>query len=178
MIYSTQEFSGDGTPFVLQTNMSEAMSDIQVMATEATPTLVPTGPPATLPIARIPRSTIGVAPVKPELVFSSSFVLRKSLSLGNRYILSSRVPQPVIDDDAAECKTNNVADGPSTDVRDRRDSVDGEADGDGNKRQKLSKEEKKARTGQNKGRRFKAMQDEVKVCKSWVQSGVCDFGDK
>jgi tRNA-dihydrouridine synthase 3 len=103
--------------------------------------------------------------------------------LWNRYIISSRVPQPVIDDDAAECKTNHVADGPSIDVRDRRDARDGPVDGEaeeveGNKRQKLSKEEKKARTGQNKGRRFKAMQDEVKVCKSWVQSGVCDFGER
>lgn len=99
-------------------------------------------------------------------------------SLANdRYILSSRVPQPVIDDDAAECKTNHVADDPaSVDVKDRRDE---EQDADGNtKRQKLSKEEKKARSGQNKGRRFRAVMDEVRVCKDWVAEGRCDFGDK
>lgn len=91
------------------------------------------------------------------------------------------MPAPVIDDDAAECKTNNVADGPSVDVRDRRDgepAAEGE-EGEGNKRQKLSKEDKKARSGQNKGRRFKAMgEDEVRVCKSWVREGRCDFGDR
>ena len=99
-----------------------------------------------------------------------------------RYILSSRVPQPVIDDDAAECKTNHVADDPaSVDVKDRRDdedaAVDVDAEGD-TKRQKLSKEEKKARSGQNKGRRFRAVMDEVRVCKDWVAEGRCDFGDK
>ena len=88
------------------------------------------------------------------------------------------MPQPVIDDDAAECKTNNVADDPaSVDVKDRRDGVE-EDGGEGNKRQKLSKEEKKARTGQNKGRRFRAVMDEIKMCKSWVAEGKCDFGER
>ena len=97
-----------------------------------------------------------------------------------RYILSSRVPQPVIDDDAAECKTNHVADDPaSVDVKDRRDDEDAAVDAEGDtKRQKLSKEEKKARSGQNKGRRFRAVMDEVRVCKDWVAEGWCDFGDK
>ncbi|KAI5450446.1 tRNA-dihydrouridine synthase 3 [Naganishia albida] len=117
-----------------------------------------------LPIAPLRPST-GVAPVKAE------------------YIVSSRIPTPVVDDDAAECKTNHVSTGPSEDVKDRRDD---DAEG-GNKRQKvddrdsgkkLSKEEKKARTGQNKGRRFMSIQDGVRVCKDFIQDGECAFGTK
>ncbi|KAJ9121268.1 hypothetical protein QFC24_004944 [Naganishia onofrii] len=117
----------------------------------------------------------GVAPVKAE------------------YLLSNRVPEPVIDDDAAECKTNHVAESttPGGDVRDRRDAdnEDDDANGDdrGNKRQrvdesgagrKLTKEEKKARQGQNKGRRFKALKDEVQLCRDFMNTGECPFGVK
>ncbi|KAJ9091265.1 hypothetical protein QFC19_009175 [Naganishia cerealis] len=117
-------------------------------------------------------SAHGVAPVKPE------------------YLLSTRVLAPVIDDDAAECKTNHVADSttPGGDVRDRRDDDDTDAQDEGsNKRQrvdeagagrKLTKEEKKARQGQNKGRRFKALKDEVQLCRDFMNTGECPFGAK
>jgi tRNA-dihydrouridine synthase 3 len=103
------------------------------------------------------------------------------------------VPEPVIDDDAAECKTNHVAESttPGGDVRDRRDAdnEDDDANGDdrGNKRQrvdesgagrKLTKEEKRARQGQNKGRRFKALKDEVQLCRDFMNTGECPFGVK
>lgn len=42
----------------------------------------------------------------------------------------------------------------------------------------MTKEEKKARQGQNKGRRFMSIHDGVRVCKDFIQDGECAFGDK
>jgi tRNA-dihydrouridine synthase 3 len=135
---------------------------------------------------------MGSLPSKPSKYLSvnyNSSPTDRTASL--RYLLSYRVPEPVIDDDATECKTNHVADSttPGGDVRDRRDDNDEDEDGDGrgNKRQrvdesgagrKLTKDEKKARQGQNKGRRFKALKDEVQLCRDFMNTGECPFGLK
>ncbi|KAH8990766.1 zinc finger dihydrouridine synthase [Lactarius akahatsu] len=45
-------------------------------------------------------------------------------------------------------------------------------------RRKLSKEEKKAQRGSNKGRRWAKMRDEVDLCWRFAGSGKCDFGSE
>jgi tRNA-dihydrouridine synthase 3 len=43
---------------------------------------------------------------------------------------------------------------------------------------KLTKEEKKARSGSNKGRRFKGLHDEIKACWSFAGGAGCYKGNE
>jgi tRNA-dihydrouridine synthase 3 len=45
-------------------------------------------------------------------------------------------------------------------------------------RRKLTKEEKKAQRGSNKGRRWAKVRDEVDLCWRFAGSGKCDFGSE
>jgi tRNA-dihydrouridine synthase 3 len=48
----------------------------------------------------------------------------------------------------------------------------------GTERRKLSKDEKKAQRGSNKGRRWAKVRDEVELCWRFAGSGKCDFGSE
>ncbi|KAJ7073024.1 zinc finger dihydrouridine synthase [Mycena amicta] len=76
---------------------------------------------------------------------------------------------PTPDDDAAEG------------VRPSRDSRDNGGDdrNGGRKGKKMSKAEKKARTGMNTGRRFGKVRDEgLQLCYQVAAGGMCDYGDQ
>ncbi|KAF8142906.1 zinc finger dihydrouridine synthase [Mycena galopus ATCC 62051] len=75
------------------------------------------------------------------------------------------------DDDAAEGSSSHVrGHAPSEGQQDARSS--------GPARGKLTKAQKKAQTGMNKGRRFGKMRDEVDLCYQVAAGGMCDFGDQ
>ncbi|KAF9045905.1 zinc finger dihydrouridine synthase [Hymenopellis radicata] len=92
----------------------------------------------------------GTAPIKAEFLLSSS-------------IAQSTIP----DDDAAEGGTSRTAgvSRPGDDVR-----------SNGGGRKKMSKEEKKAQRGQNKGRRFGKIRDDLDLCWRIASGSVCEFG--
>ena len=46
------------------------------------------------------------------------------------------------------------------------------------KRQRLSKQEKKKRTGANKGRRYVKMRDEVELCWKLANGEACELGEE
>jgi len=48
----------------------------------------------------------------------------------------------------------------------------------GSERRKLTKEEKKAQRGSNKGRRWAKVRDGVDLCWRFAGSGKCDFGSE
>ena len=48
----------------------------------------------------------------------------------------------------------------------------------GAQRKKLAREEKKKRRGQNKGRRFQKMRDEVDLCWKVATGETCEFGSE
>ena len=84
--------------------------------------------------------------------------------------------QPQVDDASIEEGTNRSA-------QKRKQEVDD--DGSPKKpklnsaeRRKLSKEEKKALRGSNKGRRWVKVRDEVDLCWRFAGSGQCDFGSE
>ncbi|KAF7342235.1 tRNA-dihydrouridine(47) synthase [NAD(P)(+)] [Mycena venus] len=80
---------------------------------------------------------------------------------------SSAVP----DDDAAEGSSSHVhGHTPSDGQQDTRSS--------GPARGKLTKAQKKAQTGVNKGRRFGKVRDELDLCYQVAAGGMCDFGDQ
>lgn len=97
-----------------------------------------------------------------------------------RYLLTANPqPLPQVDDDAAEGSTSKV----------KRDARDGDRDGDGEdghaskkarlsgaERRKLTKDEKKQQRGQNKGRRWGKVRDELDLCWRFASEGKCDFG--
>ncbi|KAI5121594.1 hypothetical protein M0805_009465 [Coniferiporia weirii] len=85
----------------------------------------------------------------------------------------SAAPREIIDDDSAENATNHI-NGVEPRGRDNEDERSGPPPG---KRQKLSKEEKKKRSGANKGRRFGKVRDELELCWKVAVGNVCDFGD-
>lgn len=78
---------------------------------------------------------------------------------------------PVPDDDAAEGSTNPA--GNSTRPDDPRDHRDG-----GFSRKKISKEQKKAQRGANKGRRFGKVRDDLDLCWRIAGGGLCEFGEE
>ena len=97
-----------------------------------------------------------------------------STHLVNRYLISTE-PRATIDDDAAESSTNRI-DG--TDGLVHQDD-EGHVGRDGpppGKRQKISKEEKKKRTGANKARRFAKMKDQLELCWKVAVGNECEFG--
>ncbi|KIJ58427.1 hypothetical protein HYDPIDRAFT_102661 [Hydnomerulius pinastri MD-312] len=92
----------------------------------------------------------GTAPVKPE------------------YLLSS-VYRPAADDDAAEGSISHVGNTTSSGL-----AIDGEPNQGG--RKKLSKEQKKAQRGANKGRRFGKVRDELELCWRVANGAMCEYG--
>ncbi|KAH8981918.1 zinc finger dihydrouridine synthase [Lactarius hatsudake] len=103
----------------------------------------------------------GTAPIKAEFLTSTAESL-----------------QPQVDDASTEEGTNRSAQ--------KRRQEDDPNDADSPKkpkltaaeRRKLSKEEKKAQRGSNKGRRWAKMRDEVELCWRFAGSGKCDFGSE
>ncbi|KAF8801086.1 zinc finger dihydrouridine synthase [Phlegmacium glaucopus] len=95
----------------------------------------------------------GTAPVKQEFLISTK----------NHY---------VADDDAAEGATSHSRGQPHRDGRD----VDAR-DARGPSRGKLTKEQKKAQRGANKGRRFGKVRDELDLCWKVANGSVCEFGE-
>jgi hypothetical protein len=86
-----------------------------------------------------------------------------------RYLLHIK-SQPAPDDDAAE---GNTKQGEGYRRPDDRDQSRG-----GPARKKLSKEEKKAQRGANKGRRFGKIRDELELCWRIADGSICEFGDE
>ncbi|KAK7683626.1 tRNA-dihydrouridine synthase 3 [Cerrena zonata] len=85
------------------------------------------------------------------------------------YLLSTQ-PRPAPDDDAAEGSTSHVTNDERGDSRDARST--------GPQRRKFSKEERKNRTGANKGRRFQKIRDEVELCWKIAKGNSCEFGSE
>ncbi|KAF8916842.1 hypothetical protein CPB85DRAFT_1374476 [Mucidula mucida] len=92
----------------------------------------------------------GTAPIKAEFLLSSSIA-----------------PSSIPDDDAAEGGMSRTA-GVSRLGEDVRSNGGG--------RKKMSKEEKKAQRGQNKGRRFGKIRDDLDLCWKIASGSVCEFG--
>jgi tRNA-dihydrouridine synthase 3 len=80
-------------------------------------------------------------------------------------------PTSVPDDDAAEGSSSHVrGHAPSGDQPDDTRSS-------GPARGKLTKAQKKAQTGMNKGRRFGKVRDELDLCYQVAAGGMCAFTD-
>ncbi|KAL5498012.1 DUS3 [Sanghuangporus vaninii] len=83
-------------------------------------------------------------------------------------------PRTVIDDDVAESKSSHINDG--------HHAISQEYGGQNTlppgRRHKISKEEKKKRTGANKGRRFGKTRDELELCWKVAKGDVCEFGSE
>ncbi|KAF9467198.1 hypothetical protein BDZ94DRAFT_1211631 [Collybia nuda] len=87
------------------------------------------------------------------------------------YLLSLTTTGNAADDDAAEGNTGSG----------RRYSRDGDNEvtaSRGPNRGKLSKEQKKARQGANKGRKFGKVRDELDLCWRLANGATCEFGDE
>ncbi|KAL5514842.1 DUS3 [Sanghuangporus baumii] len=83
-------------------------------------------------------------------------------------------PRSIIDDDAAESQTSHINGGHNT-ISQEDGGQDTLPPG---KRHKMSKEEKKKRTGANKGRRFGKTRDELELCWKVARGDVCEFGSE
>ncbi|KAI0080450.1 zinc finger dihydrouridine synthase [Panus rudis PR-1116 ss-1] len=81
--------------------------------------------------------------------------------------LLSNIARAAPDDDAAEGSTSHAT---TSEASDQRTSQTGA------QRRKLSKEERKARTGANKGRRFQKMRDDVELCWKIARGQTCEAG--
>ena len=94
----------------------------------------------------------GTAPVKAEYVQRCISVI--ILTNITRFLLSN-ASRPVVDDDAAEGSTSA-----------HTGTIDPIADTDANPggRKKLTRQQKKAHRGANKGRRFGKVRDELELC--------------
>ncbi|KAG7445828.1 zinc finger dihydrouridine synthase [Guyanagaster necrorhizus] len=82
------------------------------------------------------------------------------------YLLSGPAPSSAPDDDAAEGSRNCI--GGTWRSEEPRSS--------GPSRKKMSKEEKKAQRGQNKGRRFGKIRDEFDLCWKIANGAACEHG--
>jgi tRNA-dihydrouridine synthase 3 len=105
-------------------------------------------------------------------------ILNPPYRLLKRYILKDNSAPPAPNDDAAEALTN-----PASSTRPRVDDRDTYHDSKrqrtaGGSGKKMSKEEKKARSGSNKSRRFKALHDEINICWSYAGGMGCFKGDE
>ncbi|KDR71559.1 hypothetical protein GALMADRAFT_791101 [Galerina marginata CBS 339.88] len=87
------------------------------------------------------------------------------------YLISTK-PQYLADDDAAEGTTGQR--------RDARDSAPGgdSRDSRGPTRGKMTKEQKKARQGQNKARKFGKVRDELDLCWKIANGSTCEYGSE
>jgi tRNA-dihydrouridine synthase 3 len=85
-----------------------------------------------------------------------------------RYLITNEIPRDIPDDDAAEGTTQ----------------ARGNTEGDGSQgsrrggpsRNKMTREEKKAQRGANKGRRFGKVRDELDLCWRVANGAVCERG--
>lgn len=77
---------------------------------------------------------------------------------------------PAADDDAAEGSTSHAGRGPSR--------PDADADSAPGGRKKLTKEQKKAQRGANKGRRFGKVRDELELCWRVANGTICERGSE
>ncbi|PAV17921.1 zinc finger dihydrouridine synthase [Pyrrhoderma noxium] len=100
------------------------------------------------------RATSGTAPIKAE------------------YLLSNET-RVVADDDSAEKATSHINGSTNSVPQDNDD--DAQPPG---KRQRFSKQEKKKRTGANKGRRYVKMRDEVELCWKLANGEACELGEE
>ncbi len=122
----------------------------------------------------------GTAPVKAEYApfIETHFRLLKPPHLLRFLISTADSLQPQVDDASTEEGTNRS-------VQKRKQEGSPIDDGSPKKtklnaaeRRKLSKEEKKAQRGSNKGRRWAKVRDEVDLCWRFAGSGKCDFGSE
>jgi tRNA-dihydrouridine synthase 3 len=86
--------------------------------------------------------------------------------------------QPQIDDASAEEGLNHSATKRKQEDNLNNDGTPKKTKLSGAERRKLSKEEKKAQRGSNKGRRWAKVRDEVELCWRFAGSGKCDFGSE
>jgi tRNA-dihydrouridine synthase 3 len=103
----------------------------------------------------------GTAPVKAEFLISTAESL-----------------QPQVDDASTEEGTNRFAQKRKQEGNTNDDGSPKKPKLSGAERRKLSKEEKKAQRGSNKGRRWAKVRDEVDLCWRFAGSGKCDFGSE
>lgn len=88
----------------------------------------------------------------------------------SRYLISYTT-KPLPDDDAAEGSSNTVRGSWN------RDGRDGSQRASGPQRKHMTKEEKKATRGANKGRRFAKTRDEVDLCWRVANGSDCEHGE-
>ncbi|KAJ7165475.1 zinc finger dihydrouridine synthase [Mycena crocata] len=84
-------------------------------------------------------------------------------------------PAAVPDDDAAEGSSSHVRGQGRSGLGEQEETAGGAG---GPTRVKLTKAQKKAQSGMNKGRRFGKMHDELDLCYKVAAGSMCDFGDK
>ncbi|KAI9464008.1 zinc finger dihydrouridine synthase [Lactarius psammicola] len=103
----------------------------------------------------------GAAPVRAEFLISTAESL-----------------QPQVDDASTEEGTNRHAQKRKQEGSLNDDASPKKPKLNATERRKLSKEEKKAQRGSNKGRRWGKVRDEVDLCWRFAGSGKCDFGSE
>ena len=112
----------------------------------------------------------GTAPVKAEYVHCIQGGNNPRLTSISRYLLHVE-SRPIPDDDVAEGSTKRGDDyRRPDDGNDRRQG--------GPSRNKLTKEEKKAKRGANKGRKFGKVRDDLELCWRIASGGICEFGEE
>ncbi|KAH9968083.1 zinc finger dihydrouridine synthase [Russula dissimulans] len=97
---------------------------------------------------------------------------------GTAPVKAEFVQSPQIDDASAEEGTNHAAQKRKQENDSKDDAAPKKTKLSGAERRKLSKEEKKAQRGSNKGRRWAKVRDEVDLCWRFAGSGKCDFGSE
>ncbi|KZT01621.1 zinc finger dihydrouridine synthase [Laetiporus sulphureus 93-53] len=102
---------------------------------------------------------LGTAPIKSEFLISI-------------------VPRDVPDDDAAEGSTNHINGRQNENSNGSAQDAEEGKKLSGAQRRKLSKEERKAKRGANKGRRFQKVRDEVELCWKIANGKTCEFGSE
>ena len=121
----------------------------------------------------------GTAPVRAEYArfIETRFRLLKPYPL--RFLISTAESlQPQVDDASIEEGTNRSAQKRKQEGNSNDDGSLKKAKLSGAERRKLSKEEKKAQRGSNKGRRWAKVRDDVDLCWRFAGSGKCDFGSE
>ena len=108
----------------------------------------------------------GTAPVKAEYVQRCiSVIILTNIA---RFLLGN-ASRPAVDDDAAEGSTSA-----------HTGTIDPIADTDANPggRKKLTRQQKKAHRGANKGRRFGKVRDELELCWRVANGTLCEQGSQ
>jgi len=110
----------------------------------------------------------GTAPIKTEYSFSQVCDDINRFLIFFRFLISYTT-QNLPDDDAAE--------GSTTQVSRQSHRQYGYSPSTGPQRKHMSKEEKKATRGANKGRRFGKVRDEVDLCWKIANESICEYGE-